>query len=131
MNTTRLTEEAGPRGVIPDAVQDVIARAVQHFGQAEPTQDEMDVWLTGLKVQAPHFYARPVPTAPPQAEIPNWLSATERLTRFRASQPAVGRARPSTRVLSQEELAELDRAGLGLFERLTRARQMLEQGEGG
>jgi hypothetical protein len=119
MDTTRLSEEAAKRGVIEAALPDVVARARAHFGDTEPSQGEVDVWLTGLKPSAPHFWARPEPPASTSPEMPSWFSAEEKLTRHRQSQPVVVRAKPQAVVASPEQLKEW--AGLSAIELLTQA----------
>lgn len=131
MDEARLKTEATKRGVIAEALPDAFARAAQHFGETEPSTEALDVWLTGLKAQAPHFFNPHKQSAPPEA-LPDWLSATERLTRYRQAHPSPLRTKPQPRILTQTELAELDRAGLSIYERLTRARELMaDHGEGG
>jgi len=74
----RLTALVPTLGVVPAAALDVVNRGLVHFGTGEPTQAELDAWYTTLRTECPHFW----PTAP---EIPSWLPATERLTRFRTA----------------------------------------------
>jgi hypothetical protein len=43
-------------GALPAAVQDVVARAVNHFGDTTPDPEALTIWGTQLKAQCPHLF---------------------------------------------------------------------------
>ena len=51
MDTTALEAFARGLGALPSAVEDVVRRAVHHFGDTEPDHETLTTWGTALKTQ--------------------------------------------------------------------------------
>jgi hypothetical protein len=136
MNTEHLEAFARGLGALPAAVEDVVRRAVNHFGDTTPDHDTLTAWGTQLRTTCTHLFV-----AAPQDDLAAvaarhgmsaalWqsLSPTERYTRERNLQPPVAKQRPQPVTLRPEQLAAL--AQMTPSARLSAYRQLQAEQKG-
>jgi hypothetical protein len=128
MDTTALiVEHASAAGIVGSAMPDVLARGQLYFGAKEMNPESVQQFLAGLRDTAPHLFAplQPGPGSVPE-EIPNWLSPSERATRYRQLHPTPPVSRkPQRYEPTPEQLKAWE--GLSLAEQMTAYRQARDQ----
>ena len=121
-------------GGLPAAIEDIVRRAVHHFGDTEPDPEALATWGAQLKAQCPHLFVPPSPRSTLEAvaakhgmpvELWQSLSPEERYARERALLPPVPRQKPGKYIATDAELQDL--AGKSLTEQLTIAHERARQ----
>jgi hypothetical protein len=138
METAHLEAFARGLGALPAAVQDVVARAVNHFGDTTPDPDTLTAWGQQLRAQCTHLFV----TAPQNdlaavaarhgVPLEVWvkMTAEEKYTRERQWQATHGQApgpkqKQSNYMATGEELKTWQDKSLN--ERLTLAHERTQQ----
>jgi hypothetical protein len=117
-------------GALPEAIQDVKSRVLARFAGEEPEPATVEAWVRSLARTVPHLF----PLAQTLAarlgmteETFNKMPPTWRLEQGRSEQTPVTKPhvlRPTTRNLTEAELAALDAEQLSWWDRLAKARAM-------
>jgi hypothetical protein len=142
METAQLEAFARGLGALPAAVEDVVRRAVNHFGDTEPDGETLATWGQQLRAQCTHLFV-----AAPQhdlaavaarhgmsVELWQSLTAEEKYTRERQWLATHGQApgpkqKQGNYIASGEDLKALE--GKSVVERLTYARERAAQQQTG
>lgn len=141
MNTEHLEAFAHGLGALPAAVEDVVRRAVNHFGDTTPDPETLTAWGQQLRVQCTHlFVAAPhndlaAVAARHGMAVELWqsLSAEERYTREKQWLATHGQGpgpkqKQGNYIATGEELKMLE--GKSVHERRTWAHERMQQQQG-
>jgi hypothetical protein len=110
MNTEHLAAFAAGLGALPAAVEDVVRRAVNHFGDTTPDPETLTAWGQQLRAQCTHLFVQPAQAAfdpqqrfgvPPEV----WAKMTpeEHFTRARAERPPAQRQKTGNYIATADE----------------------------
>jgi hypothetical protein len=134
MEDAQWAELAHTHGILPQAIEDVAGRLFMKFDLDEDSPDPdpaaVDTWLREtLRREAPHLFRPPAVSPPLMADLPGWLSPSERLTRWRQTQPPPVPRRPQPFTPTPAQQAQLE--ALPVLQRLTVYRSMQEEAQRG